>query len=252
MNPETAYGLQTNTTDPEGNRFKKRLRLLIFILVAAVIIFVMLALVSHRKKTPPFSVTSTVPSITGITTQTPSMAVNFNEPLAAHSASVTSSPSIVTGYSIHGDTLTLTFAPKTLLSSKTYSITIQSITSTTGKKLTNQQTSIKPIYVGPVITGEKALISIGLTTTQVNDINSYVGQFSPWAQNMSIDQTSIRHYMENPSNPWSPWAVSFTMTLDGTQYTVVGDFYSTQDIQVKFSNPSTGQLLFTAGTPGSI
>lgn len=250
MNPEEYY-TTTPSQDPGGDQFKKRLRLLIGLVVVMVVVFVVLAIVGHHKGST-FAVTHTTPTVLGVTTQTPSMTVYFNEPLAAGSASVSSTPTIVTGSSISGNSLKLTFAAKTLVTSKTYFVTIKSISSTTKQQLTNTQISFKPTLAMPTFTGEDALTNIGLTTTQINDINTDVAQFNPYAQTATIDTTSIKHYQVNPSDPWTPWAVGFSMNLDGTNYTVQGAFYDTQDIQVKITDPSTGSQVYTAGSLGSI
>lgn len=249
MYPEENY---TTSQDPEGDQFKKRLRLLVGLVVVMVVVFVVLAIVGHNKAATKFAVTHTTPTVLGVTTQTPSMTVYFNEPLASGSASVSSTPSIVTGSSISGNALKLTFASKTLQTSKTYFISIKSISSTTKQQLTNTQISFKPTLGMPTFTGEDTLVNMGITNAQVNNINTYVAQFSPYAQNVAIDTTSIKHYQLNPSDPWTPWAIGFSMSIDGTPYTVVGSFYDTQDIQVKITDPSTGNVVYTAGTQGSI
>ncbi len=248
MNPEGNYG---TAPDPSDDQFKKRLRLLVVLVVVMIVVFVVLAIVGHNKAATKFAVTRTTPTVLNVNTQTPSLSIVFNEPLAANSASVGSNPSIITGSSISGSSLKLTFAPKTLATSKTYFITIKSIRSSTGQQLTNTQISFKPSLGMPNFTGEDALTNIGITTTQLNDINTYVAQFNPYAQTATIDPSSIKHYQVNPSDPWTPWAVGFSMNLDGTNYTVQGAFYDTQDIQVKITDPSTGNQVYTAGSPGS-
>lgn len=250
MYPEENYG--ATPPDPADAQFKKRLFLLGGLVIVLIVVFVVLALVGHNKAANSFAVGHTTPSVGNITTHSTSMTVVFNEPLAAGSASVSSTPSIVSGESISGNSLKLNFAANTLQTSKTYFVTIKSISSTTKQQLTNTQISFKPTLGMPLFNGEDALINIGLTNTQVGDINTYVAQFSPYAQAATIDTTSIKHYQLNPSDPWTPWAVGFSMTIDGKPYTVVGAFYDTQDIQVKITDPATGNQVYTAGTPGSI
>jgi hypothetical protein len=250
MSPEENYGFPANSQNPVGGRPKIWKRPLVLVGIVVVIIFVVLALLNYNKK-PPFSITAVSPTVSNITTKTPSMTIYFNQPLSGTGEAVTSSPSIISGVSVTGDKLELTFNSKTLLSSKNYTITVQSISSATGQRLTNKQLSFTPTYVPPTFTGEDALYNIGLTTDQANSVNTYIGQFKPWAQAVSIDQSTIKHYQENPSDPWTSWAVSFTMNVDGTNYNVVGDFNNPQSIRVKVFDPASNNQLFMAGDPGN-
>ena len=255
MSPEENYSYPPSL--PDDNQFKKRLRLLLVLAIVLVVVIAAFAILNPHKKpgattrTTTFSITGIVPGIGGITTQTSSMGINFNMPLKTNSATVTSSPSIITATNITGNMLTLTFVTKTLVSTKHYDITINSISSTTGKRITKQLISFTPSFAGPATSGGDALINIGLSTDQVNSLFADVSQFNPWAQNVVIDQSTIKHYLENPSDAWSPWAVSFSMNVDGTNYNVVGDFNNTESIQVNIYDPATNQQLFTTGSPGS-
>lgn len=249
MNPQDNYGLPVTQAEPNDDSFKKRLRLLAILLVVLVVVFGVIFFFTHQT---PLKVTSTNPSLSSITTQAPTLKLTFNMPLAASSASVTSNPSIVTSSRVSGDTLTLTLKERTMLILHTYTINLQNLRSMTGRKMKNAQVSFSPKFATPFITGEDSLIGIGLTNQQVTDINNYNAQLSPWAQTVEIDTGSIKHYMLNPSDPWSPWAVSFIESIDGYNYNVVGSFYNTQDIQVKITDPSTNTQVLSAGTPGSI
>lgn len=249
MNPQDNYGLPATQVEPNDDSFKKRLRLLAILLVVIVIVFGTIFFFTHQT---PLQITSTNPSLSTITTQAPTLKLTFNMPLAAKSASVTSNPSIVTDSSVSGSTLTLTLKEQTMLILHTYTINLQNLRSISGRKLKNGQVSFSPKFATPFITGEESLKSIGLTDQQVTDINNYNAQLSPWAQTVEVDTGSIKHYMLNPSDPWSPWAVSFTESIDGNNYNVVGSFYNTQDIQVTITNPSTNTQVLSAGTTGSI
>lgn len=255
MSPEETYSYPPSS--PDGSQPKKRLRLLVLLAIVVVIVLGALAIMVSLKSTPKttetteFSITATTPGVKQVTTQTPSIAINFNRPLETNSASVASSPSIITSTSTTDNTLTLTFAAKTLVSAKKYTITINSISSTTGERLTDQLLTFTPTFVGPTTSGGDALINIGLSTDQVNSLFTYISQFDPSAQNVVIDESSIKHYMESPNDAWSPWAVSFSMNVDSTNYKVVSDFDDTEHIQVTIYNATSNQQLFTAGSPGS-
>ncbi|HEY2004285.1 MAG TPA: hypothetical protein VGH44_04185 [Candidatus Saccharimonadia bacterium] len=239
---------------PQNSNQPSRLGLLAGL---AVIIIVILAVVFFLKPPQPtpatakFSVSTITPSQTSVTTQTTAIAIKFNRSLATGSASVASNPEVVSATSISGDTLTLTLKPRTLISLKAYVISVKSISSTTGDQLTNQQISFTPSFAPPTTTGQDALTNVGLSNDQVINVMTYISQFDPWAKAVDINDGSLRHFRLNPSDAWSPWAVSFTADIDGTNYTVVGNYYDTEHIQIKISSPS-GQQLFTAGTPGSI
>lgn len=249
MNPQDNYGLPVTGVEPNDDSFKRRLRLLGILLVALVIVLGIIFYFANQK---PLQITSTDPSLTKITTQAPTLKLNFNMPLSASSASVTSIPSIIVNSSVSGNTLTLTLKEQTMLVLHNYTIDLANLRSTSGKKMKNAQVTFSPKFAAPFITGEEGLKSIGLTDQQVSDINTYNSQLKPWAQTVSIDTSTIKHYMLNPSDPWSPWAVSFTENIDDVNYNVVGSFYDTQDIQVKITDPSTGTQLLSAGSPGTV
>ena len=245
---------------PGDNQFRNRKRLLIFLAIAVAVLLVVLAFLGRHQPTPSatnttnnaFRITTITPDIKHVTTQTTSLTIDFNKSLEAGSATIGSNPSIISGSTVTGNTLTLTFPAKKLLNSLTYTITINGIGSTSGDRLTNQVLTFTPKFVAPTITGEDALVNEGLSTDQANSLSTYIGQFDPWAQNVAIDESTIRHYQEDPTDAWTPWAFGFSMNVDGTNYNVVADFYDTEHVQVKISVPSTGQVLFTAGSPGSI
>lgn len=249
MNPQDNYGLPVTQEEPNDDSFKRRLRLLAILFVVLVVVFGTIFFFTHQT---PLQVTSTSPSLSTITTQAPMLKLTFNMPLKASSASVTSNPSIVTSSKVSGNTLTLTLKSRTMLILHTYTINLQNLRSTSGRKMKNGQVSFSPKFATPFITGEDSLKAIGLTDQQVTDINNYNARLSPWAQTVEVDTGSIKHYMLNSSDPWSPWAVSFTESIDGYNYNVVGSFFNTQDIQVTITDPSTNTQVLSAGTPGSI
>jgi hypothetical protein len=249
MNPQDNYGFPVTPEDPGDTKFKKRLRLLGILAAIMVVVFIVLIIISNRK---PLTITSYNPTLSVITTQAPTLKLTFNMPLVSTSASVTSNPSIITSSNVSGNTLTLNLKARTMLILHTYTITIKSLQATTGQKLVNKVVSFSPKFATPFVTGEEGLKSIGLTDQQVADINNYNAQLSPWAQTVEVDTGSIKHYMLNPSDPWSPWAVSFTESIDGYNYNVVGSFYNTQDIQVQITDPSTNTQVLNAGSPGSV
>jgi hypothetical protein len=261
MNPEeTLPNLPNLPSSPDGGRFSKRLLLLGLGVVVIIALGVVAYFNQHQTTgnhpttaaiTPDkLSITSTDPDVASVTTLTQSLAINFNLPLTAGSATVTASPQIISSTSITGKTLTLTLTPKTLLDAKTYTITIKSISSTSGKSLTNKQITFVPAYSAPTTSGQEALSNVGLSDDQVSSLYTYLSKFNLWAQNVAVDPATVRHFRENPADAWSPWAVSFTVNIDGTNYKAVTDYFDTEHIRIKLSNLANQQV-YTAGDPGS-
>lgn len=237
------------------NQPNKRLGLIAVVAVVVVVVLgAVLLLNSHQPGGPngKFSISTITPGQTSVNTQTTAMAVKFNRSLATGSATVVSSPDIIAATNISGDTLNLAFKPRTLVTQKTYTINIKSISSSAGDQLTNQQISFTPSFAPPTITGQDALTNVGLSNDQVINILNYLSQFNPWAKTVTIDDATLKHFKLNPTDAWSPWAVGFTTNIDGANYYVVGSYYDTEHIQLRISDPVSGQQLFTAGTPGSI
>lgn len=249
MNPNENYDYPVTSAGSTDDSSRKRRRLLI---VIAAVVVLGIAVWIYFASQKPLQIISTDPSLTKITTQAPTLKLTFNMPLAASSASVTAIPNIVISSKVSGNTLTLTLRGHTMLVLHTYTLYLQNVRSTSGRKLKDPHVSFNPKFAAPFITGEEGLINIGLTNQQVSDINAYNSQLKPWAQTVSVDGSTIKHFQLNPSDPWTPWAVSFTENIDGTNYNVVGSFYNTQDIKVTITDPATGTQVLSAGNPGSI
>ena len=253
MNPNELSGYPDNS--PSGNQSNTRLLLIALgVVVVVIIIAVLIFLKPHQPggSTGKLSITGTNPDTTAVATQTESLAISFNQPLQSGSASVSADPGIITGNNISGDTLTLNFAPKTLKAGSKYTVTIKSIKSVSGDELTDDQLSFIPSVQEPNTTGEDSLSNIGLSTDQVTSVIMAVAQFDPYVKNEDINVSTIKHFRLNPADAWSPWAVSFSVSVDGTNYNVVGSYFDTQHIQVKIFDPASGQQLFVTGDPGSI
>jgi len=242
---------------PEGgNQSNTRLLLIALgVVVVIIIIAIMVFLKPHQSGSNTggkLSVTGTNPDTTAVATNSDSLAISFSEPLQSGSAQVSSDPKIITGSSISGDTLTLKFPPKTLKSGSRYTITLNSIKSTSGSELTNDQLSFIPSIQEPTTSGEDSLLNVGLSNDQVHNIVMGIAQFDPYAKEEDFNSSTIKHFRLNPSDAWSPWAVSVTVAVDGANYNVVSSYFDTQHVKVQVLDPATGQQLFTTGDPGSI
>jgi hypothetical protein len=257
-NPTEGIKVNPGLNGPSDD--SKRFRLLaILVGVAVVILVCVLAFSRHTSPTAKhnataptaFTVTGTTPQLNTLNTQSPSLTINFSKTLAAGSASITSNPHIITATSISGKTVTLTLTPRTMLNSKTYTVDIASISDTTGERITSKTLKFTPSFAGPIVSGEDILTNEGLSSVQLSSLNSYLAGFDPWAQNISIDPSSVKHYQVSQTDEWSPWAYSFAMTIDGAAYNVVCAFDDTEDLQVTINNASNNQQVFQTGSVGS-
>lgn len=244
-------------TSPDGKQSNTRLLLITLGVVVVVIIIAILLFLKPNQSgsnttTGKLRITGTIPDTTSVATQSDELVINFSEPLRSGSASISSDPQIISGSLISGDALTINFTPKTLKAGSKYTITIKSISSTSGDQLTNDQLSFIPSVQAPAVSGDDALSNIGLSTDQVNSIELAIAQFNPYAKAVTINTASVKHFRSNPTDAWSPWAVSFSATIDGANYTVVGSYFDAQHIQTKVLDPASGQQLFVTGDPGSI
>lgn len=254
MNPEQSnlppFSSLGSFDSPSSGRSKKP-----FIILAAGLVFLLVVLAlfmlgkpstKHTNTPAEFSMTGTSPSGYGITTQVTTLAVNFNRQLSSVKPSVTSNPSIISSTSVSGKTLTISFTPDKLTKNTRYSITIASISDTTGQRLTNQKLVFTPAFQPPTFTGESGLYDKGLSTDQVQSLESYISDFKPWASSVSIDQASINHYKDRNS-AFDYWHIAFTMDVDGTTYNVVTNYTATLKIQVIILDPASGNQLFEEG-----
>jgi hypothetical protein len=172
--------------------------------------------------------------------------------IAPKSVSLTSSPAIIASSGVVRGTLTINLTPNTLSAAKTYTITIKSVSSLSGIQLTNQKLSFTPAFKAPSFDGESTLYDAGLTNSQVGDLNAYISQFNPWATTVAVDPATVDHHRDNPNDPWSPWDISFSVSIDGIAYQAVTSYGNINSIQLKiFNSTGVGQPLFIAGTVGT-
>jgi Big-like domain-containing protein len=245
-----------------GNDPSQRRRLMVIVVVAVLVLtglWLLFGLGGGHPKTQgsgsvsngKFVITGTAPALKTVTTLTTLIAVNFSQPLAAKSVSVTSSPSIITAADVNGKTLFLSLLAHSLVHSQTYTITITGISDTAGKRLTNQKFSFTPIFDAPSFDGEDSLYDAGLTATQVKAVNGYISEFKPWAAAVAVDPSTVDHHRDDPNDPWSPWDISFTVNIDNVDYLAVTSYGNINSIQLKLLDPATNGQLFVAGNVGN-
>ena len=94
-----------------------------------------------------FHVVSTDPNIKKFSNAVPFFKINFNRTLSTSNVKVTSSPSIISSYSVSGKTLDLSLLPLSV--GKTYAITLQSIADSRNQTITNQVFSFVAQAINP-------------------------------------------------------------------------------------------------------
>jgi hypothetical protein len=144
---EPAMNTYSDPSSTPSSFTKKRLIVLgVLVLLVIVCIGLLGFGVKQHVSSEQFKVVSTTPATSNVADVSPSFSVTYTKPLSKNNLSVTSSPSIITSYGIKGSTLDIDLA-EPLTNGKRYTITVTSITDTTGKKLLNQQFTFKPKYV---------------------------------------------------------------------------------------------------------
>jgi len=111
-------------------------------IIVLVFFFGLMALGTVKIQT--FRMTSTTPRLTSINNYTPSIQVNFNKPIDGKGISI-GPDNVVATTKVSGTALTIYL--QTLSANHTYTITIKSIRSTSGKVLTNIPLTFKVAYV---------------------------------------------------------------------------------------------------------
>jgi hypothetical protein len=107
------------------------------LVIVAVALFVVLVVL-------PFHVVGTNPSSQSVTTLTPFFDIEFNKTLSSSGLAVSSNPSIVRSFSVQNKTLVINLSPLLLSGGKTYTITVNSVKSTSGQELLNKTFSFSP------------------------------------------------------------------------------------------------------------
>lgn len=237
-------------------------RRLVVAFLALLLIFAAYQLYLSRQ----FHIVSTDPKLNNVASVSPFLKVNFNRQLSSKGLSVTSTPDVVSSYSVSGKVLDLSLKQPMDVSSS-YTITIN-IADIAGARLSDQKLVFKPLLVPygdlskeqqsailksqttPPATKSKlsfigfdALTNYGITVAQLNDLEKAVYTFAPAAAAASIDQNSIKPVPHNPNSSSTYDSINFVLTIDSNTYTARADYTALTTLRLYLYN-SRGSLIF--------
>lgn len=139
-----------------NNNQSNKTKFILSILIILIIIAGYAGYIAYRHS--QFRITGYVPSLTGMSTVTPDLQINFNRTLT-NNLKITMSPDVLTNYKVQNSSIELYFAIP-LVESRQYTVTINNVADTQNKTLTNQSFSFTPQQVGSawLTNSQKALI----------------------------------------------------------------------------------------------
>lgn len=112
------------------------------------IIIVLFALLGFEViRLSGFHVVRTNPSVNRVANVTPFFDIYFNKPIIKSSVSLTSSPHIISGYSVKGDVLDVSLSALTI--NKLYSLTLKSVVATNHQRMRNVVFHFTAKYINP-------------------------------------------------------------------------------------------------------
>jgi hypothetical protein len=225
--------------DTKNQRRTRRMLLLASLaLVAIMAIIITLSIRSAHK----LRVLSTNPTTETITTVSPYLKVTFNQKLSTKNVKLSSNPSIIKSYQIVNDVLVinLTSVESALDSSKEYTITVNTLSSDSGSRLSNQAFTFTPQDATPSnlpgdqqqalqredqaagnpattddidFEGVESLFDQPISIAPILGLQHAFLQFKPYAQSVTVDNTSIHSVQQG-----SPTIEEFSLTIDNTSY----------------------------------
>jgi len=241
-------------------------------IIAAVVLILLLGWLGYLiYLSTTFHATDTNPSLSSVATVTPFLEINFNRPLSSSGVNVTSSPSIINSYSVSGDQLKLNFPPM-LQQNRAYTVTVESISDTTGKQLKNLHFTFTPKYIstgnlpedqqqailkrqaaaapqsaGATFAGTEGLINNGLTTTQVQVFESDLMSFSQ-ANKLNLNTVVVNTVNPGPLNGSGTFTLNFVVSINSTNYNATITYSGITTIELTLTN-SQGVQVYNAGSP---
>jgi hypothetical protein len=94
--------------------------------------------------------------------------------------------------------------------------------------------------------GQAGLLNVGLSVSQVNQIEQDIFQYKPNANTVSIAQNSIEPGPHDP-NGNAPFTLTFNVSIDGTPYTATATYSDLVNASLQLANPA-GQIVFNSDT----
>jgi len=220
-----------------------------------------------------FHVVSTDPSTGDVATVSPYFKINFNKALSANGLSVSENPSLGT-YEVSGKTLTINIT-SLLNQNTTYKITVEAIRDVKGSQLKNIVFQFTPKFISPSdleksqqnailkrqaqaatnqppsFSGTNALISVGLSTSQVEDFEqgtiNYAKSNNIKLSSVIVDQSSVS---SGPITGDGVFTVSFNFSAGGNQYSATLTYSGLESAQLNIYNLQ-GASLYQYGNSGS-
>ncbi len=243
--------------------------------VAVVLIILMLIPTVQRQTT--FTVDRTDPKLSNVATITPYIRVNFTRELSTKDIKYTSSTNFIKSYSIKGKMIQFNIKGGSFDPGKSYSITIQSISSKSGETITDKKFSFKTTersydslsddqrkaiiaaqdifeYSPESITfnGVDDLVNYGITDSQLTGLKRALYQYSLETGKKYQDITVVRStVVEGPVTPESERSsLYFTVTFDNAEaYKAQLDSFDLTSIQLILRDMATNTATtFDSGT----
>jgi len=260
------YSTASNAGNGDDDKRLKKIRLGVFVLVGMLVLWVFFNVVSTSLR---FRLVSTDPATNKITILTRTIGLNFSKPIKAGTISITSSPSIITSLSASGKTVILQVS--SLDASKNYTITLKSITDTSGRHVANEiikfqpqtiswsslstsqqqallkgQTNKSPSQTTNFV-GFDALVSQGLSAPQEYELQQAILKFKENLDTVTIAQSSIITTPPDPNSTSMTTVMKFSITIAKTNYSATLAYTGLTQIELRLFD-GTGQQVFDSGT----
>lgn len=222
--------------DKMESKTAAKLKLLITIVVIALI--ALAGFLIYRSL--QFRMIKTVPAMGAVPTSAPYIRLYFNQSVEAGSVKLTSNSQDFGNYKVDGKTITLPVAAPQLQAGQTYTIELQSVTSTKGKTLASQTYSFVPKVIAfedlssevqqailqaqanrpktrdnYAYTGLDALLDQGVSSQQLNDFKQAIFQYLEKSKKLSVNNIGVSSVTTEITQPGS--TASFNLSLDNSE-----------------------------------
>lgn len=234
-------------------------------LIALVVVLV--AVVGYRiYQDSRFRVINTQPSTSSVSYLSPFLVINFDRSLPQQSLNISSSPNIVSSYTIQNQSISITLRSPLKISTN-YRITIAKVSDSTKGVLNNLSFAFKAANIPlqdlplsqqravlkkqdftsvPSFVNTSVLINNGLSNLQVASFEQYLTHFAPKASLIKIAANSFSPGPHNPNTSTS-FSDDLNLSIDGVNYKATVNFSSSTNLQLLLYNPSTNALVFNSG-----
>lgn len=260
--------MQPTTMTQSNQRFKQ---IVAFLVAGLIILFGYGIYVSIQNS--HFRVAGTNPPLSKMPEIAPYVEVKFNRDLDSKNVSLDLDSAYTNGYSVNGKTLTINFKLGKLVSTRSYTITIKSISSKQGDKITNKKLTFTPKNIAyddlpdnlqkGVIAGQdqpsydvntygfdgiEALLDEGLTTDQQQGLRQAVFNFSKQEKTefkqVTLYKASIVVQAPDPTSTTMTNTMNFTLGIDGKTYAAQLDYSKLTTIRLYLRDEQTNALVF--------